>query len=137
MNLKEFSPEEVIELRSNQYVIGVTTKTVRLTVAFKEQFWSEYNAGKTPRSIVASMGFDPNVLGSSRINGIVNRIRDEANSGTGFREGRYQPECEADLSTLPLSRAVGFMQHQIAYMRQEVEFIKKTILADNAARREK
>ena len=46
MNLKAFSPEEVIELRNNQYVIGVRTKMVRLTIAFKEQFWSEYNAGK-------------------------------------------------------------------------------------------
>ena len=133
----EFTPEEVLELKNNQYVHSVTAKTVRFTIAFKEFFWKEYNAGKTPRSILTNMGLNTEMLGESRIRGIVNHIRDEANSGAGFHEGRQQSHLTTDLSSLPMSRSVSYMQHQITYMRQELEFIKKTIMADNAARRKK
>jgi hypothetical protein len=135
MNIKEFTPEEVINLRSNQYVKHVTPKTVQFTVGFKERFWSEYSDGKTPRSIIVSMGLDPAVLGPSRIIGIVNHIRDEANSGIGFREGRALRQFDTDLSGLSASKAMVYMQHQIAYLQQELEFIKKIILAERRGNR--
>jgi hypothetical protein len=135
MNSKEFTPEEVSKLQSNPYVKHVTPKTVQFTVAFKERFWSEYNAGRSPRNIVVSMGLDPAMLGASRLNGIVNHIRDEANSGIGFREGRTQRQYDTDLSDLTPSRAMVYMQHQIAYLQQELEFIKKIILAERKGNR--
>ena len=135
MNNKWFTPEEVNKLQSNPYVKHVSPKTVQFTVAFKERFWSEYNAGKYPRSIIVSMGLDPDMLGASRLNGIVNHIRDEANSGIGFREGRTQRQYDTDLSNLSSSRSLVYMQHQIAYLRQELEFIKKIILAERKGNR--
>ena len=136
-NWKTFTEEELKAIRSNPYVKSATTRMVRFTVAFKEEFWRRYSEEcQPPQKIVKELGLDPEVLGKKRIDGIAMHIREDVDSGEGFRDVRKVSEqiSESD-QRLPTSTAIIKMRHKIAYMEQELEFIKKTILADNAVRR--
>lgn len=135
MSWKEFTPEEVIALKANPYVKSVTAYMIRFTVEFKERFWSEYEKGRTPASIVVDMGFDPEMLGVSRINGILQHIKEAVGSGESFRDYRQKNTLNDNRENLPPSKALIHMQHEVAYMKQELEFIKKIILADREANR--
>ena len=135
MSWKEFTPEELSELKKNPYVKSVTTKMVRFTVAFKEAFWEQYQAGKPPIAIVIGLGFDPKVLGESRINGILQHIKEASENDEGFRDVKKQSVLVEKISDLAPSKALVRMQHELEYMKQELEFIKKIILADREANR--
>jgi len=106
----------------------------------KEEFWRRYkNEGQTPRLIIEKLGFDPEVLGQKRIDGIIGHLREQVSSGENFRDIRKLPEKQVcvDDQQLPPSKVILKMQHKLAYMEQELEFIKKTIKADNEARRKR
>jgi hypothetical protein len=138
-NWKTFSEEELKTLRANPYVKSATTKMVRFTVAFKEEFWRLYNEEcQCPTKIMQDFGFDIDVLGENRIAGILIHIREQVNSGEEFRDVRkvFENQVASD-EALPPSKAILKMQHKLAYLEQEMEFIKKTIIADNEARRRK
>lgn len=133
MAWKSFTPEELTALRRNPYVKSATTHMVRFTIAFKAEFWKQYNDdGLPPAQIIRSMGFDTEILGETRIRGIVLHIKEQAASGADFTDIR---QVHAADSNLPPSKVLLHMQHEVAYMKQELEFIKKIILADREAKR--
>ncbi len=136
MNRKIFAPEELVKIRQSPYVKSATSNSIRFTVDFKEKFWEQYEKGITPTNIIQSMGFDPDVLGSSRILGIVRHIKEQLQSEKGLREIYQRPLSDKEPEkSLPPSKTLLHMQHQINYMKQELEFIKKIILADREAGR--
>ena len=140
MSWKTFTEEELREIRSNPYVKSATQKMIRFTIAFKEEFWMRYHEkGESPRKIITEMGFDPDVIGDKRINGIILHLREAVALGEEFRDVRKTPENRVNEndSHLPTSKAILKMQHKIAYMEQELAFIKKIIKSDNEARRKK
>lgn len=134
MNWKAFTPEELAELQQNPYVKAVTAKTIRFTVDFKQKFWNQYQLGQSPDSILQSMGFHPNVLGPSRINGIVQHLKDAARSGEGFRDTRRSNLDDAHIEGMPPSKALIRMQHELCYLKQEMDFLKKIIAEGRRAR---
>jgi hypothetical protein len=130
-NWKTFTEEQVRDLRKSPWVKSATSKMIRFTAAFKAEFWRQYKEdGKTPRQIVAALGFDPDMLGESRVAGIMLHIREEAVTGD-FSDVRRTYTLN-DENAAP-SKMLLKMQHEVAYLRQEVEFIKKTILAERKA----
>lgn len=138
-NWKTFTQEELKAICANPYVKSATAKMIRFTIAFKEEFWRRYNEEcQSPCVIMKELGFDPEVIGDKRIAGILIHIRDQVNSGEEFRDVRKVPETQTKSDDpLPPSKSLLKMQHKLAYLEQEVEFIKKTIIADNAARQRK
>ncbi len=52
------------------YTYKVTQCHLSFTTEFKELFWKHYNEGMTPKDILVSLGYDPDVLGENRVNGI-------------------------------------------------------------------
>ena len=70
MSWKTFTPEELVKIRQNPYVKSATAHMIRFTSLFKEEFWEQIERGMKPTDIIRSMGFDPEVLGESRISGI-------------------------------------------------------------------
>lgn len=124
-NWKTFTEEELKEIRANPYVKSATEKMIRFTVAFKEEFWRRYKEEcQSTRRIMEELGFDAEVLGQRRIDGILLHTRDQAKSGEGFRDIRKVSEqVTAADGQLPPSKSILKMQHKIAYMEQEMEFI--------------
>jgi len=88
MSWKTFTPEELVKIRQNPYMKSATAHMVRFTAVFKEEFWEQLGKGRMPTDIMRTTGFDPEVLGESRISGITQHIREQAESGTGFRDVR-------------------------------------------------
>lgn len=138
-NWKTFTQEELKAICASPYVKSATAKMIRFTVAFKEEFWRRYSEEyQSPRKIMEELGFDPEVIGDKRIAGILSHIREQVNSGEEFRDVRKVPETQTNSDDrLAPSKSLLKMQHKLAYLEQEVEFIKKTIIADNEARRRK
>ncbi len=127
MNIKEFTDAEMASLLSSEYVVQVTSQFVYFSGGFKQQFYREYQAGKKPKKIIESMGIDPDILGQSRINGIKCHIFQDLRTGKGFTE--ITSENAAAQTGKPLTPEVKIrrLEHELAYTKQELEFVKKLL----------
>jgi len=137
MGIRQLSQEEVAALRKNPYIVNATADKIRFTAAFKEEFWTLYKNGEAVNDIFHSMDIDPDILGRNRIKGIVKRIKQQGLMGIAFTEGynHVDKNAPADESH-PVSQRLSRLEHELAYAKQELEFIKKIILADRGAKRQ-
>ena len=130
MSRKQFTKEQLDILRQNPYVYSVTSSRLTLTKEFKQIFLTAYNAGGLPRNILEDHGFDISVLGERRIWSISQHIRDEYKKYGEFHEG-YSPRALQGTSSVdpkqPLSEKDELKQlrHEVDYLKQEIEFLKK------------
>lgn len=108
-NCRKRFTEEIRILASNRYTYRITETTIRFTLEFKKEFLKRYKEGYSPTQIVTDLGYDASVLGKRRVEGIRDHIMKE--------------------------KAIEYIQNELVYLRQEVEFIKKIITAENLKRR--
>ena len=127
MKSKPFTEEEMQQLRENPYTHRVTSRQLSFTAEFKARFWEDYGKGITPREIMRKYGYDPELLGEARINGIRMHIREEAKREDGFFSGRRPVELKAQdrAESADRSDKLARLEHEVKYLRQEVEFLKK------------
>ena len=137
--MKEYTAKHIRELEKNPYVFKVTKYKIYFTVKFKEEFWIRYQAGNTPRKILSDLGFELSLFGQKQIDSITQRIKKQALSGGGFKEGEtrerrvaIKPMDEQELSS---PQSMQRMQNELLYLRQEVEFLKKIISVDSARKK--
>lgn len=125
MSKKLFSDEEMVILRQNPFTYMVTRNTLSFTREFKELFLAEYNAGNIPRQILIDHGYDPEMLGDRRIWGISQHIRQQYEKYGAVHEGTSN--AKPPDSTKPLSdkEELKQLRHEVDYMKQEIEFLKK------------
>ena len=137
--MKEYTPKQIKELESNPYVYKITKHKLYYTAKFKEEFWISYQAGNTPRKILLDFGFDLTIFGQKQIDSLVQHIKKQALSGNGFSEGENRtkrvPMKVTKEEELSSPQSIERMQNELLYLRQEVEFLKKIIIADNAEKR--
>ena len=138
--MKEYTPKQIKVLQANPYTFKVTTKKLYFTAQFKEDFWVSYQAGNAPRKIMQDLGYDLSMFTQKQIDNYVQRIKKEALSGNGFKEGenrqRRVPMKEPSEEELSSPQSIERMQNELLYLRQEVEFLKKIIIADNSRKKD-
>ena len=138
--MKEYTEKQIKELKKNPYVFKVTKHKLYYTAKFKEDFWVSYQAGNTPRKILRDFGFDINIFGQKQIDSLVQRIKKQVLSGNGFTEGenrqRRVPVKATSEEELSSPQPIERMQNELLYLRQEVEFLKKIIIADNSKKKD-
>lgn len=135
MARRMFNGEQVRRMAENPYTLHVSTTQITFTKAFKEEFWRRYQDGDTPRQILYDLGYEPEVLGRNRLSGIQNVICKQAASGEAFHEGTIRKN-DADSADDDTTRSqLRRMQHQIRYLEQEVEYLKKISSARDIKRR--
>lgn len=138
--MKEYTPKQIKKLEANPYTLKVTKNKLYFTIKFKEEFWINYQAGNAPRKILSDLGYDLEYFGQKQIDSIVQRIKKEALSGNGFREGenreRRIPVKATNREELSSPQSIERMQNELLYLRQEVEFLKKIIMTNNSKKRE-
>lgn len=129
MSRKVFTDEEIEMLRSNPYTYAVTPHILSFTKEFKELFWNEYQAGIIPRQILEQHGYPSDVLGEQRIWGITQIIKKQYYSEDGLREGPPQKKKPSDdrAATATTEETVARLQHEVEYLKQEMEFLKKIL----------
>lgn len=142
MSKMEFTEEQMAAMAANPYTHRVTSKQIAFTSEFKEQFWTLYCKGVSSWNIIEILGYDPEVFGVVRVSGIQRHIRAEFGKENGFHSGRKEkrPTAEHDNAfdaavSSPAARpkstqdTIKELHHEIKYMRQELEFLKKISLA--------
>lgn len=138
--MKEDTAKQIKQLEKNPYVFKVSKHRLYYTAKFKEDFWVSYQAGNTPRKILTDFGFDINMFGQKQIDSLVQHIKKQALSGNGFTEGenrqRRVPMKATSEEELSSPQSIERMQNELLYLRQEVEFLKKIIIADNARKKD-
>ena len=137
MGVSTLSIEQIEELRNSPYVATITARQVSFTKEFKQHFYEEYQQGKSPREILRSMGINPETLGESRIVSIRMHAVQQGKNGHGFtdRKAQWSPGAAHGRAKTTENR-ISRLEHELAYTRQELEFVKKIILADREAKRE-
>ena len=138
--MKEYTAKQIKQLKENPYTLNVTKCKLYFTAKFKEDFWISYQAGNAPRKILSDFGYDLSFFGQKQIDDIVQRIKRQALSGNGFTEGENRTKRVAIKATnetdLSSPQSIERMQNELLYLRQEVEFLKKIIIADNSKKRD-
>lgn len=139
----QFTSEQLEVLLNSPHIAFVSRKTVSFTLKFKELFWQRYCDGVLPQQIFQDAGINPELLGRSRIFGFAKNLRNQKARGVPFNEGDEPhidpPEKRFNYPVPPRDNfkaketispeEVAKMYHKVAYMSQELEFIKKIILA--------
>ena len=138
--MKEYTAKQIKQLEKNPYVFKVTKHKLYYTAKFKEDFWISYQAGNSPRKILTDFGFDIDIFGQKQIDSLVQHIKKQALSGNGFTEGenrqRRVPMKATSEEELSSPQSIERMRNELLYLRQEVEFLKKIIIADNSRKKD-
>ena len=122
MSKAKFTSEQQQLLRNNPYTVQVTEDVLYLSKEFKELFYKEYLAGAMPRDILEKYGYSPAVLGKQRIWGISHTIRKQFEKTGEFRDVRTQ---NSSVTAKSPEEKIRQLEHQVNYLTQEVEFLKK------------
>lgn len=126
--MKKYTQKQIKELKRNPYTLQVDEKRIFFTIEFKKIFWTKYQAGMSPRAIFKELNYNLDYFGQKQIDSIVQRVKKEAISGE-FTEGYSRnnrmkiKEPEGNISPQNIKQ----MQHELLYLRQEVDFLKKVL----------
>ena len=132
-----FTDEQMDHLRVNHYVKSITATTIRFTEEFKRYFLQKRNEGVSSHQIFMECGLEPDILGESRISGFRYTIKKYAMREEGFIDNRqYGHRKEKSTDDMSVETRIKHLEHELAYTRQEVEFLKKLQTADMEARRQ-
>ena len=137
--MREYTAKEMKLLKANPYTFKVTKNKLYFTVEFKEAFWTAYQAGMAPRKILMDQGYDPEMFGQKQIDSMVQSMKRQAQSGSGFRQGENRTRRKKDGLTMPEGASVESKEtlevilNEVKYLRQEVEFLKKIARTENTA----
>ena len=137
MARKELNTEELAELRDSPYVASIIAGRINFTPEFKREAYRQLMEGRSMRSIFEEHGISPEILGDKRIWSFAHKLRTNADRDEGFADLRAhnnrKPAKESREQSL--AARVEQLEHELAYTRQEVEFLKKIHTADLEARK--
>jgi len=129
--------QQIEELRKSPCVQSVSLKQVCFTAAFKEYAYKEYLAGKSYQAILREAGIDPELLGKSRVNSLRTSVMKQGQKGEGFSDtsNRYRRTGDELPAARSTEEKIARLEHELAYTKQELEYLKKIYLADREAQR--
>ena len=128
---------EIETLRRNPYVASATENTVRFTEEFKKLAYDEKHKGASVSETMRRCGIDPDMLGPSRVDGFTYTLNKKAKQENGFSDGRsenYRRPPKTREETV--EQRLRQLENELAYTRQEVEFLKKLQAANMEAQRQ-
>lgn len=129
--MKEYTAREMKLLKANPYTFKVTKNKLYFTIEFKETFWTAYQVGMAPRKILQDLGYDLEMFGQKQIDSMVQSMKRQAESRTGFREGEHRTRRKKEELSIREGTEVQPREtletilNEVKYLRQEVEFLKK------------
>ena len=134
--MAKFSEEDVRKLRANIYVKQVNDEQILFSEEFKMLAWSEIKSGKKMPEVFRENGIDPEILGAKRIENFRYLLKRRAREGKGFSDNRCENgRQEKEKTALSQEDRIRELEHELAYTRQEVEFLKKIQEANTEARK--
>lgn len=140
MSRKLLSEAEIASLKTHPGVESVTERVVIFTSEFKRKVHNRMTAGEDIFDILETEGIDVSALGQTRIYGMREKLRKYASRAEGF-EKRVRRDRLSDASQpataddSDIQSRLKRLEHELAYAKQEIEFVKKIQMADTEARR--
>ena len=131
------SKREAEQLRRNPYVVSVTAATVRFTEEFKKLAYEAKTRGVPVAETMRRCGINPKVLGESRVDGFSYTLSKKAKQENGFADGRcenYRRPPKTGEETV--DQRLRQLENELAYTRQQVEFLKKLQAANTEAQKQ-
>lgn len=136
MAKKRFTEEEIEQLRKNPYVDKVTDCSVFFTIEFKRYFHSQRKASVPVYKILRDCGIDPDILGEKRIEGIRHTIKKAVEDNKEFTDSSHKIKFKEEKERVTTEARIKYLEHELAYTKQEVEFLKKIRMADLEAQKQ-
>lgn len=132
-----FTPLEIVQLRNNPNTYIVTEFSIRFTAQFKMSLVRRYLAGESTKDIVESCGFDLKMVGEDCIYSLLYRTRKALENGKEICDGsrRQMRNLKCTDSVVLKDKEMATILHELTYLRQEIEFIKKTLTLGNTKKR--
>ena len=127
MARKLITKEEIEKLKQSPYVAKVTPYQISFTTDFKRMAYQELMEGKMMREILTESGIEAEILGDRRIWSMAGKIKQTAERDGGFEDQREKNSRKAKKKTeeQTMAERIEHLEHELAYTRQEVEFLKK------------
>ena len=107
---------EIEQLKNNPFIASVSTKSVKFTEEFKQLVYENKLKGISVSETLRKCGIDPDILGLSRIKGFAYQLNKKAKQNGDFSDRQ--------------------LENELAYTRQEVEFLKKLQAANMEAQKQ-
>ncbi len=126
-NRTKLTKEQREMLEKSPHVVRLTDTYVYFSSAFIDKFCNEYHAGRTAASILEEYGIDPKILGSTRVDSL----------RTQYRKNwlpRYARDSAKRRTQTPEAVTNSRIEHEIEYLRQEVNALKKIIQIEQTAK---
>ena len=128
--------EAIGQLRKNPNVRSVSRSAVKFTPEFKELFYEQRQTGISTNAIFRSAGLDPDVLGRSRIEGFrYTLMKNYRQNGDKPKPDVESAQSAREEDGLSPEAKIRQLEHELAYVKQEVEFLKKLQMANMEAQR--
>lgn len=125
MGVNYFTDEQVEELRKNPYVKNVSNKAITYEEELKELFLIDYQNGLTPSMIFMKYGFNPKILGQSRIDKFVQRVKQQNIRSERFSDTRKGNSGRPITKELSNEEIIKRLKHQNKILQQENDFLKR------------
>jgi hypothetical protein len=126
VNMKKkplFTEEQIKILAENPYTRKVGAYTITFTPAFYRDMCMMREKGMPFRLIFKEHGYDPDMLGKRRVYYVGEQIKGK--TPADFPDERPLKSKVIHFDERSDKRAMKQMQHEIQYMKQEIEFLKK------------
>ena len=121
-----FSSKAVAELKEHPYVEFVNTRQIRFTAGFKQLAFEEMSRGKPVNDVFREAGLDPAVIGDKRIEHFRANVELQAERDGGFTDRRSDNHRhEAQTIEARQAQRIRELEHRLAYLEQENDFLKK------------
>jgi len=137
-HIKIFTPKEMEILAANNFTAKVTKRRIYHTLEFENLFLVMYDEqGKNCAEIFTELGYDVEILGKSRVHTYPKLLREKLmNTGSSRKKinERVTPPADTDYNAMPSIKSVAAMQHELLYLRQQLEFLKKITSLDKKER---
>ena len=136
MSKKLFTAEEIANFRASPYVESVSERSVVFTPEFKRLVYSELLRGNRIDAILEGHGIDTAAMGENRLRGMQEKLFRDAGREEGFSNLKKTPKKKTvKEQAITTECRIRRLEAELAYTKQEVEFLKKLQAADTEARK--
>lgn len=133
MGINKFTTSQITELKKNPYVKKISESSITYSETFKELFILKYQQGIQPIEIFKKAGFDPLLLGQSRISNASYRWKKQTQRASGLKDTRSNNNGRPRTKDLSDTQKLELLTNQVAYLKVENEFLKKLEQAEREA----
>ena len=126
MSNKLFTKEEIEILKANKYVKNVTEKGITYTDDFRKDYINLITNGNTKRQAFKELGFNPEILGETRIQSFYGRMKYNLKYNKSINDTRtINSGRRKNINNLSEKEQLEYLKQENLMLKAENELLKK------------